>query len=270
MLVDTFRGWALRGWWPHAAVIAAALTGLSVITASFWRPPAAARSGPVLLAPQQRSAPMPDPHRNNKARPRPEPKRPGFEIYNDIYRAGRPTDDQVYVFTYSAPSDEEDIIGCVDADSGKWRWRRHAVAEGRYTLIDAGQTTLLEITGWPQENTLAVRRLSDGAVLGRPWKVGRIWLTAISGRRVTTIGEGPSTEESRRQPWRKGSPTVTAADLEHEVATACVYDEWGHLLRSFPVRDPENATGFRRGFAIVCRGRTIIIDDAGRTVHSLR
>ena len=36
----------------------------------------------------------------------------------------------------SMGSDMEGMIGWVDAFSGKWRWRKRAAAEGRYTCID--------------------------------------------------------------------------------------------------------------------------------------
>jgi hypothetical protein len=200
-----------------------------------------------------------------------EPANPGFERYDDIYRVDRPKDNQSFVFTGRMGSDLEGMIGCVDAATGKWRWRQQTAAKGRFTCIDVGETTLLEITGWPQEDTLAVRRLSDGAVLGHPWEVGRIWLTAISGRRVATVGEAPAADENDQGagPTAK-SRAAEVADSGHEVATARIYDEWGHLLRSFQVRDPEKVTGFRRGFALVCRDRTLILNDAGGIVSTLR
>jgi hypothetical protein len=256
ILTDLFRRLALRGWWPQATGAAILLLGVTYAVSRLRPVPSRPESARALTLPRRSLPPWsgPIPHEATGAKL----QNPGFEHYTDIYRVDRPTDDHCFVFSFSPELDTAGIIGCVDAFGGEWRWRRHAVADGRYTCIDVGQTTLLEITGWPQANTLAVRRLSDGAVLGRPWEVGRIWLTAISGRRVATVGEGPATQR-----WEQD-------DSLYERPAVTIYDEWGHLLRSFRVKGVEQVTGFRHGFALGCRDRTLILTHTGRVVRILK
>src|SRR5262249_18302642 len=116
-----------------------------------------------------------------------------------------------------------------------------------------------------QENHLAVRRLSDGAVLGRPWTLGRVYDYAVSGRRVATV------EPIVILPGREVPVTDSGGTPDGQEATRVrVYDEWGHVLSSMHIADSNNSArliGFPRGFAVVSDAGTTFLTRTGRRVR---
>jgi hypothetical protein len=183
--------------------------------------------------------------------------------YQDITRLRTRDDEQLLLLTFAFP-DQGDGIKCVDAVTGSVKWHQEPVSEGRYTTFRAGDTTLVECTGWPGENYLAVRRLSDGRVLGRPWTLGRLYDVAISGRRVAAV------EPVVIHHGREVAVTSLGAMPEgHEATRVRVYDEWGHVLSSRHVPDGSRLFGFPRGFAVVSDRGTTILTRSGRRVVTL-
>src|SRR5205823_2842048 len=107
---------------------------------------------------------------------------------------------------------DQDGIGFFNTSTGRWEWRQPPVAEGRYTkiLLEVGGTRFVECTGYPRENYLAVRRVADGHVLGRPWQVGTILDFGLSGGIVGVILVG----------WIG----------DRESNSVCLYDAWGRVV----------------------------------------
>jgi hypothetical protein len=173
-------------------------------------------------------------------------------------------DEQLLLLTFHFPNVAEGIR-CVDAVTGRLKWRQGPAEEGRYTTIKAGETTLAECSGYPEENTLAVRRLSDGRILGRPWTVGSVYDFAISGRRVAAV------EPIMVWHGREVAVTYLGEDLKGAWATRVrVYDEWGHVLSSMRIPDLTRVFGFPRGFAVVSDAGTTLLTSSGRRVATLR
>jgi uncharacterized protein YjbI with pentapeptide repeats len=201
-----------------------------------------------------------------KAKPRPVHEDDSLDSsdlsqYESIVRVHGPDGEQRLLLTFRWPRAEKGIE-CVDGYDGSVRWHRNPSGEGRYTCVEAGETTLVECTGYPQRNWLTVRRLSDGAVLGRPFEVGSLDDYAISGRRVATV-EPVVILHGREIPVTSmgagGTPDGPWATRVR------VYDEWGHVLRSFRVDDSDEIDGERRtrlfarpdGFVVVSKANRV-------------
>jgi hypothetical protein len=145
----------------------------------------------------------------------------------------------------------QDGIGFFNAVTGRCEWRQPSVAEGRYTriMVADGGTRFVECTGYPRENHLAVRRVADGHILGRPWTVGEIRDFEISGGTVAVI--------------------LVRWLGEREIHWVCLYDDWGRVVRRLPIADAESLCGLTCGFAVVSKNRTTLITDTGRRLLSL-
>jgi hypothetical protein len=189
----------------------------------------------------------------------------GFESYGSIVRARLGDTDQVYVFTGATPYAEPRGIGCVDAYDGRWRWRRPALDNGQYNFIEVGGATLVECSGNPHTNDVGVRRLSDGRLIGRAWRLGAVYDVAISGRRVAVVE--PVIVHRGREAAVDG-PVLESEG--REVTRLRVYDEWGHVLSSRRIPDITRVVGFPRGFAVVSDAGTTILSSTGRRVATLR
>lgn len=259
-MMDSLRSIGMRVGWVPAAAIALILLGLS----RTWHAPQTQRPPFRPAAPQTEAHP-------SDVRPTPERRvtAAGDENtplgpYDDIVRAAGPDDEQLLLLTFQFPN-PANSIQCVDAVSGSVKWQRPPVRGGRYTDIRVGEFTLVECTGFPEENTLAVRRLSDGHILGRAWTLAKIYDFAISGRRVATVEpvvilhgrEIPVTSmgETPEGPW---------------ATRVRVYDEWGHMLSARHVPDGARLTGFPRGFAVASDAGTILLTGSGRRLVTLR
>ena len=192
----------------------------------------------------------------------------GFDHYGNIVRARlSDTDhtDQFFVFTGAPHYAGPEGIGCVDAYDGRWRWHRPALVNGQYNWIEVGETTLVECSGTLHTNDIGIRRLSDGRLIGRPWRLGSVYDVAISGRRVA-VAEPVIVHHGREV-------AVTGPVLESEgseVTRLRVYDEVGHVLSSRRIPNITRLVGFPRGFAVVSDTGTTILSSTGRTVAALR
>jgi hypothetical protein len=258
--MDSIRRLAMHLGWQRAAVIA--LIALAFTLRLHGAVRSIPRGRPAAAEEQQAPAP-PAPHR--------EPTASATNIdeswlsqYEDVVRVHGPDDQQLFLLTSSWPN-AQDGIRCVDAVTGRLKWHRDPADQARYTVITAGVATLAECTGYPQENTLAVRRLSDGRILGHPWKVARIFGFAISGRRVAAIV--PVIIQRGRE-----VPEGSLGDCpEGQDATRVrVFDEWGHALSSMRLPNAISLTGFPRGFAVVSDAGTTLLTSSGHLVRTLR
>jgi hypothetical protein len=260
MITHRINSLALHVGWPRAAAVALMLLALTLVWHARERQPIIA-APPAAQLPQFNGLPKPKGTSVEKEHRADYSQLCQFE---NIVRTSSPDGEHLLLLTFSWRSEEQGIK-CVDPGTGSVKWHRDPVGEGRYTYVKANETTLVECSGFPQQNWLAVRRLSDGAVLGCPFEVGRLYDYAISGRRVATIEpvvllhgrEIPVTSmgETSDGPW---------------ATRVRVYDEWGHVLRSIRVDDSDAIDGGRRTRLFACPDGFVVVSKAGRVAFLIR
>lgn len=259
-MMDRFRWLGRHVGWQPAAAVALMLLGLTSIlrrpNAQYPRvPPSVAQTEDSQG--QSRSAPRATPPTTNSEEASLGPD-------DDLVRTHSPDGEQLLLRTFSLP-DVEDGLRCVDAVNGRVKWQCPPVCGGRYTYVRAGEFTLVECSGFPEENTLAVRRLSDGHILGRAWTLGRLYDFAISGRRVATV-EPIVILHGREIPVTSEGETPDGP----EATRVRVYDEWGHVLSSRHVAENAMLTSLLRGFAVEWDTGKFFLSRRGQLVAKLR
>jgi hypothetical protein len=257
MIANRVYSFALRFGWLRAAAVATLLLGPTLV----WH---AALRRPPIAAPRTVQLPLTNP--TTEAKPRVVHADDSWDTsdlsrYESIVRVHSPDGEQRLLLTFRWPRAEKGIE-CVDRFDGSVRWHRNPARVGRYTYVEAGETTLVECTGYPQQNWLTVRRLSDGAVLGRPFEVGRLYDYGISGRQVATV-EPIVILQGREIPVTSMGETPDGP----EATRVQVYDEWGHVLRSLRVNDNAVVDGERRTRLFARPDGFVVVSKANRVAY---